>query len=77
MGLASAPITAGPISLMTALAVSLFQLAPHALPDMFAIAVFAASVVALLVWHTNAIKVMLFGSMLGVLCSRLRADHRA
>jgi chromate transporter len=60
-----------------ALAVSLFQLAPHALPGMFAIAVFAASVVALLVWHTNAIKLMLLGSMLGVLCSRLTAEHRA
>jgi chromate transporter len=53
------------------LTVSLFQLAPHALPDVFAIIVFLASVVALLVWHTGAIKLMIGGSILGVLRNRL------
>ena len=54
-----------------ALTVSLFQLAPHALHDVFATIVFVASVVALLVWHTGAIKLMIGGSILGVLRSRL------
>ena len=53
------------------LTVSLFQLAPHALPDVFAIVIFAASVGALLVWQTGAVKLMIAGSILGVLRSRL------
>jgi chromate transporter len=53
------------------LAVSLFQLAPHALPDAFAIIIFAASVGALLVWRTGVVKLMIAGSVLGVLRSRL------
>jgi chromate transporter len=53
------------------LTVSLFQLAPHALPDVFAIIVFVASAVALLVWHTGAIKLMIGGSILGVWRNRL------
>jgi chromate transporter len=54
-----------------ALTVSLFQLAPHALLDGFAIIVFVASVVALLAWHTGPIKLVIAGSILGVLRSRL------
>jgi chromate transporter len=53
------------------LTVSLFQLAPYALPDVFAIIIFAASVVALLVWQIGALKLMIAGSILGVLRSRL------
>ena len=54
-----------------ALAVSLSQLAPHALPDAFAIIIFAAAVIALLVWRIGAVKLIVAGSILGVLRSRL------
>jgi chromate transporter len=54
-----------------ALTVSLFQLAPYALPDMFAVVVFLASVIALLGWRTDAVQLMIAGSILGVLHSRL------
>jgi chromate transport protein ChrA len=53
------------------LTVSLFRLAPHALPDAFAIGIFVAAVVALLVWRTSGIKLIVGGSILGVLRSRL------
>jgi chromate transporter len=53
------------------LAVSLFRLAPYALPDAFAIAVLAATVVALLVWRLGTGRLMIAGSLLGVLRSRL------
>ena len=53
------------------LAVSLFQLAPHALPDPFAIAVLVATVIALLLWRVGTVKLMIAGSVLGVLRSRL------
>ena len=53
------------------LAVSLSQLAPHALPDAFAIIIFAAAVIALLVWRIGAVKLIVAGSILGVLRSRL------
>jgi len=53
------------------LAVSLFQLAPHALPDAFASGIFGVAVVALLVWRTSGIKLIVAGSILGVLRSRL------
>lgn len=43
------------------------QMAPHALPDPFAIAIFIATVIALLRWRIDAIKLMIAGSMLGVL----------
>jgi chromate transporter len=54
-----------------ALAVSLAQLAPQALPDLFAIVILAATIVALLVWRVGAVKLMVAGSILGVLRSRL------
>ncbi|HLQ26823.1 MAG TPA: chromate efflux transporter [Acidiferrobacterales bacterium] len=53
------------------LAVSLLQLAPHALPDLFAIVILAATIVTLLVWRIGAVKLMIAGSILGVLHSRL------
>lgn len=53
------------------LAVSLLKMAPHALPDPFAIAILAATVLALLVWRMGAVKLMIAGSILGVLRDRL------
>lgn len=53
------------------LAVSLFQLAPHALPDPMAIAILVTTVAALLVWRVGAVRLMIAGSVLGVLRSRL------
>ena len=53
------------------LAVSLFRLAPHALPDAFAIAIFAATVTCLLIWRASTIKLMIAGAVVGVLRSRL------
>ena len=49
------------------LAVSLWQLAPHALPDPFALAVLLATVIALAVWRVGTVKVMLLGSVVGLL----------
>jgi chromate transporter len=49
------------------LAVSLVQLAPHALPDPVAIAVLLVTVTALLVWRVGAVKLMIAGSIVGVL----------
>jgi chromate transporter len=53
------------------LAISLLQLAPHALPDLFSIAILAVTLVALLVWRVGAVKFMVAGAILGVLRSRL------
>ena len=53
------------------LTVSLMQLVPHALPDLPAILILAATLVALLVWRVGAVKLMVAGSILGVLRSRL------
>ncbi len=55
------------------LAVSLVQTAPHALPDPFAIAMLIATVITLLVWRIGAVKIMITGSVFGVLRSRLLA----
>lgn len=52
------------------LAVSLSRLAPHALPDLFAVAIFIGSVTALLVWRIGAVKLMLAGALVGVLRRR-------
>ena len=54
-----------------ALAVSLSQMTPHALPDLFAIVILAATIVALLVWRIGALKLMIGGAVLGVLRTRL------
>lgn len=53
------------------LAVSLLQMAPHALPDAFAMVLFAGTVAALLAWQVGAIKLMVLGASLGVLRDRL------
>jgi chromate transporter len=53
------------------LAVSLVRLAPHAVPDVFALVTLAATVVVLMVWRVATIKVMLGGAALGIARSRL------
>ena len=53
------------------LAVSLVRLAPHALPDAFAIATLLATVLVLMVWQVATLKVMLLGAVLGIVRSRL------
>jgi len=47
------------------------RLAPHALPDAFAIATLAATVAVLMVWRIATIKVVLLGAVLGIARSRL------
>jgi chromate transporter len=51
--------------------VSLFRMAPYALPDPLAIALLIGTVVALLAWRIGAIKLVLVGALVGVLRSRL------
>ncbi len=60
------------------LAVSLFQMAPHAVPDAFAMLLFAGATAALLAWRVGAMKLMAVGASLGVLRDRLLAfaGHR-
>jgi len=53
------------------LAVSLIRLAPAALPDLFAIVILAATLVALMVLQIGVFKLMLAGAVLGVLRSHL------
>jgi chromate transporter len=53
------------------LAVSLFRLAPHALPDPLAIAILVATITALLMSRIGPVRLMLAGSLLGVLRTRL------
>ncbi len=53
------------------LTVSLTQMAPHAVPDIFAMAIFAATLLVLLAWRVGAIKAMLGGALAGVLRDRL------
>src|SRR5262245_750259 len=53
------------------LAVSLVRLAPHAVLDVFTLATLAATVVVLMLWRVNTIKVMLGGAVLGIARSRL------
>jgi chromate transporter len=53
-----------------ALAVFLVRMAPHALPDPFAIAILIAIVIALSAWRIGAVKLMVAGSVFGVLWSR-------
>jgi chromate transporter len=54
------------------LAVSLFRLAPHALPDLFAVAILAASLVAVIVYRVGMIRLMVAGSILGALRTHFR-----
>jgi len=55
------------------LAVSLLQMAPHAVPDRFAAAVFVIALIALLGWRMSALPAMLAGACLGVLRDRIVA----
>ena len=55
------------------LAVSLFRIAPHALPDPFAVAMLVATVIALSVSRVGAVRLMIVGALLGVLRSRVWA----
>ncbi|HWM77084.1 MAG TPA: hypothetical protein VNS56_05845, partial [Methylomirabilota bacterium] len=51
--------------------VSLTRLAPAALPDPFAGATLAATLIALMAFRIGAFKLMIAGAVLGVLRSRL------
>lgn len=53
------------------LAVSLVRIAPHALPDAFAIAILIATVIALSVWRIGAVRLLVAGSVLGIFRTRL------
>jgi chromate transporter len=53
------------------LAVSLLQMAPHALPDAIAVCLFVATIAALLAWKVGAIKIMVLGALIGVVRERL------
>jgi chromate transporter len=53
------------------LAVSLVRLAPHAAPDPFAIAIMLATAVALSAWRIAVVKLVLAGSLVGILRSHL------
>lgn len=55
------------------LAVSLLQMAPHAVPDRFAAAVFVIALIALLGWRMSVLLAMLAGACLGVLRDRIVA----
>ena len=58
-------------AVMGILAVKLVQMAPHALPDPVAVTILIATVIALLAWRIGAIKLMIAGSVVGVLRTRL------
>jgi chromate transporter len=58
-------------AVMGILVVKLGQMAPHALPDAAAVAILIATVIALFVSRVGAVKIMIAGSVLGVLRSRL------
>jgi chromate transporter len=53
------------------LAVFLVRMAPHALPDPFAVVILMGTLIALLAWRLGAMKLMMAGAGLGVLRSRL------
>jgi chromate transporter len=55
------------------LAVSLFRLAPHALPDLFAVAILAGSLVAVIVYRLGTVRLMIAGEILGALRTHFRA----
>ncbi len=55
------------------LVVKLVEIAPHALPDSTAVAILIATVVALMMSRTGPVKIMISGSIFGVLRSRFFA----
>jgi chromate transporter len=56
-------------ALIGVIGVSLVQMAPHAVPDPFAIAMLIATVVALIVWRFSAFKLIIAGAVFGLLRS--------
>jgi len=54
------------------LAVSLLRLAPHALPDLFAVGILMISLVAAIVYRLGTVRLMIAGSILGALRTHLR-----
>ncbi len=58
-------------AVMGILAVKLGQMAPHALPDFVAVAILIATIITLVMSHIGPVKIMIAGSVLGVLRSRL------
>ena len=57
-------------AVMGILGVKLGQMAPHALPDVSAVAILIASVIILMMSRLGAVKIMIAGSVFGVLRSR-------
>src|SRR5499433_218207 len=57
------------------LAVSLVRLAPAALPDLFAVVILAATVVAMVALRVSAFRVMIAGAVVGVLRNYLPVYH--
>jgi chromate transporter len=57
-------------AVMGILVVKLGQMAPHALPDFAAVAILIATIVALLMSRIGPVKIMIAGSVFGVLRSR-------
>jgi len=53
------------------LAVSLVRLAPHALPDAFAVGTMIATVIVLLAWRVATLKIVLLGAVLGIVRNRI------
>jgi chromate transporter len=58
-------------AVMGVLAVALVRMAPHALPDSFALTILMGTLIALLAWRIGALKLMSVGAVVGVLRSRL------
>ena len=54
------------------LAVSLVRLAPYALPDVFAVVILVASLIALALYRVGTFKIMIAGSILGALRTHSR-----
>jgi chromate transporter len=49
------------------IAVTVFQLVPHAAPDVFSAAVLLATVAALLAWRLPVIALVVAGGLIGIL----------
>jgi chromate transporter len=60
-------------AVMGVLAVVLVRMAPHALPDSVAVAMLIGTLIVLLAWRTNGLKLMGAGAVVGVLRSYLSA----
>jgi chromate transporter len=58
------------------LAVSLTRLASHALPDAFAVATLAGTVVVLIAWRVAILRVVFLGAVLGIVRGRLASVMR-